>query len=107
MKEVVQLPDPPVRPLDGLKGTFGTFTFFTDHPEEETRTVPGGEVIRIDAFNHFTELEIPGPVNTLRSELVVVTNSPVAPSSRESNTRKASRISASALVPSAPSVSST
>ena len=48
-----------------LKGNFGTFTFFTDNPEEETRTVPGGEVIRIDAFDHFTELEIPGPVNTL------------------------------------------
>ena len=48
-----------------LKGTSGTFTFFTDNPEEETRTVPGGEVIRIDAFDHFTELEIPGPVNTL------------------------------------------
>ncbi len=48
-----------------LKGTFGTFTFFTDDPEEKTRTVPGGEVIRIDAFDYFTELEIPGPVNTL------------------------------------------
>ena len=51
-----------------LKGTFGTFTFFTDNPREKTRAVPGGQVIRIDAFDHSTELEIPGPLNTLRKD---------------------------------------
>lgn len=47
-----------------LKGTFGTFTFFTNRPDEKTRVVPGGKVIYVEEFDHFMELEIPGPTNT-------------------------------------------
>ena len=48
-----------------MKGTFGTFTFFTDNPDEETRSVPGGEIVRISPMRHYAELELVGPVNTL------------------------------------------
>ena len=47
-----------------MRGTFGTFTFFTDDPDEKTRSVPGGEVVRIPAFQHHTELTVEGPVNS-------------------------------------------
>ena len=47
-----------------LKGTFGTFTFFTDRPDQKTSVVPGGKVVRIDPFDHYVEVEIPGPENT-------------------------------------------
>ena len=47
-----------------MRGTFGTFTFFTDDPDEKTRSVPGGEIVRIPPFRHHTELAVEGPVNS-------------------------------------------
>ncbi len=47
-----------------MRGTFGTFTFFTDDPSEKTRSVPGGEIVRVPPFRHHTELALEGPVNS-------------------------------------------
>ena len=76
---VVRMPAnyPPVeceaRTLSGmgtpdLQGTYGTFTFFTDDPNEKTRTVAGGAIVRLSAPGDTVELDVPGPLNTLHKE---------------------------------------
>lgn len=47
-----------------IRGTYGTFTFVTDDPSERTRSVSGGEIIRIPPFQHQMEISIAGPTNT-------------------------------------------
>jgi predicted AlkP superfamily phosphohydrolase/phosphomutase len=50
-----------------LLGTFGTFTFFTDDPEQESRWVPGGNIVRVRLDSQSgAVLKIPGPANSLR-----------------------------------------
>lgn len=51
-----------------LRGTFGTFSFFTDVPSQQTRTVPGGQIVHVDLKNHSTTLRIEGPDNSLRKD---------------------------------------
>jgi predicted AlkP superfamily phosphohydrolase/phosphomutase len=51
-----------------LRGTFGMFTFFTDENSQKSRTVPGGEVVRVDLQNHAATLRLQGPDNSLRND---------------------------------------
>ena len=51
-----------------LRGTFGTFTFYNDDPEELSRSVPGGRIVKVPMFRDHVALEVQGPVNSLRKD---------------------------------------
>ena len=51
-----------------LRGTFGTFTYFTDESSQESRNVPGGEIVHVDLKNHAATLRLHGPENSLRKD---------------------------------------
>ncbi len=51
-----------------LRGGFGTFTLFTDDPEEITRTVSGGSIVKIAIENGRVTLPIEGAPNSLRRD---------------------------------------
>ncbi len=51
-----------------LRGTLGTFSFYTDDPEELSRSVPGGRIIKISLEDGHGVLEVEGPPNTLRKD---------------------------------------
>ena len=50
-----------------LRGTQGTFSYFTDDPEDVSRSVDGGEIIKI-SVNGRAELALQGPPNSLRKD---------------------------------------
>lgn len=49
-----------------MRGTQGTFTYFTDDPEELSRDVPGGRIIKVRSQNQRFVLTLEGPPNSLR-----------------------------------------
>jgi predicted AlkP superfamily phosphohydrolase/phosphomutase len=49
-----------------LRGTLGTFTFYTDDPEELTRSVPGGSIVKVSLENSRAVAPLEGPPNSLR-----------------------------------------
>jgi predicted AlkP superfamily phosphohydrolase/phosphomutase len=49
-----------------LRGTLGTFTFYTDDPEELTRSVPGGSIVKVTFENGRVVAPLDGPPNSLR-----------------------------------------
>ena len=49
-----------------LRGTMGTFTLFTDDPAEITRSVSGGEIVKVPPVNGRVALRLEGPPNPLR-----------------------------------------
>jgi len=51
-----------------LLGTFGTFTFYTDDPEEISRSVSGGRIVKVPMFQNRTVLQVDGPANSLRKD---------------------------------------
>lgn len=51
-----------------LRGTLGTFTFYTDDPEELTRPVAGGRIVKVDVENGRVVLPLEGPPNSLRRD---------------------------------------
>ncbi len=51
-----------------LRGTFGTFTFYTDDPEEISRGVSGGRIVKVPMFRNRAVLQVEGPVNSLRKD---------------------------------------
>lgn len=51
-----------------LRGTLGTFTFYTDDPEELTRSVPGGRIVKVTFDSTRVVLPIEGPPNSLRKD---------------------------------------
>ena len=51
-----------------LRGTLGTFSFYTDDPEEGSRSVPGGRIVRIDLADGHAVLPLEGPPNSLRKD---------------------------------------
>jgi len=51
-----------------LLGTFGTFTFYTDDPEEISRSVSGGRIVKVATFQNRAVLEVNGPANSLRKD---------------------------------------
>ena len=51
-----------------LRGTFGTFTFFTNAPGENSRSVPGGDIVAIGLNSGHAALRIEGPANSLRKD---------------------------------------
>jgi predicted AlkP superfamily phosphohydrolase/phosphomutase len=51
-----------------LRGTLGTFTFYTDDPEELTRSVPGGSILKVTVENGRVVAPLDGPPNSLRRE---------------------------------------
>ncbi len=51
-----------------LRGTFGTFTFYTDDPEEISRSVSGGRIVKAPMFQNRVVLQVEGPVNSLRKD---------------------------------------
>jgi predicted AlkP superfamily phosphohydrolase/phosphomutase len=51
-----------------LRGTLGTFSFYTDDPEEVSRSVPGGRIVRIDLADGHAVLPLEGPPNSLRRD---------------------------------------
>ncbi len=51
-----------------LRGTNGTFTYFTDDPEELSRSVPGGQIVKTRLENGRAVLPLEGPPNTLRKD---------------------------------------
>ncbi len=51
-----------------LRGTFGTFSFYTDEATQNTRTVPGGQIVHVQLKNNSAKLEIQGPDNSLRRD---------------------------------------
>jgi predicted AlkP superfamily phosphohydrolase/phosphomutase len=51
-----------------LPGTLGTFTFYTDDPEEISRSVPGGRIVRIPSAGGRIALSVEGPPNPLRRD---------------------------------------
>jgi predicted AlkP superfamily phosphohydrolase/phosphomutase len=75
---VVRMPTnyPPVsagRALSGmgtpdLRGTLGTFSFYTDDPEELSRSVSGGRIIKVHLDSGHAVLPVEGPPNSLRKD---------------------------------------
>jgi predicted AlkP superfamily phosphohydrolase/phosphomutase len=71
-----------------LRGTLGTFTFYTDDPAEISRSVSGGRIVKVPAFNNRVTLKVEGPPNSLLKEHpftfvdVVADIDPVAPVAR-------------------------
>ena len=51
-----------------LRGTFGTFTFYTDDPEEISRSVNGGRIVKVPIFQNRAVLQVEGPANSLRKD---------------------------------------
>ena len=51
-----------------LRGTLGTFSFYTDDPEEISRSVSGGRIIKVHIENGHAVLPVEGPPNTLRKD---------------------------------------
>jgi len=51
-----------------LRGTLGTFSFYTDDPEELSRSVPGGRIIKVSLENGHGVLPVEGPPNPLRKD---------------------------------------
>ncbi len=51
-----------------LRGTLGTFSFYTDDPEELTRDVSGGRIIKVHVEDGHAVLPVEGPPNTLRKD---------------------------------------
>ncbi len=49
-----------------LRGTLGTFSFYTDDPEELSRSVSGGRIVKIHLENGRAVLPVEGPPNLLR-----------------------------------------
>ena len=44
-----------------LRGTLGTFSFYTDDPEEISRSVAGGRIVKIDLADGHARLPLEGP----------------------------------------------
>jgi predicted AlkP superfamily phosphohydrolase/phosphomutase len=66
-------PEPAGQALSGmgvpdLRGGFGTFTFYSDDPQERSRSVAGGEIVRVDVTDGRTVLNLEGPPNPLRRD---------------------------------------
>ncbi len=51
-----------------LRGTQGTFSYYTDDPEEVSRSVDGGDIVKIALVNGHGELALEGPPNSLRKD---------------------------------------
>lgn len=51
-----------------LEGTLGTFSFYMDDPEELTRSVSGGRIVKVDLSGTRIVLPIQGPPNSLRKD---------------------------------------
>jgi predicted AlkP superfamily phosphohydrolase/phosphomutase len=51
-----------------LRGTFGTFAYYTDDPKQNSRQVPGGEIVKVQVTDNQVDLRIHGPDNTLRKD---------------------------------------
>jgi predicted AlkP superfamily phosphohydrolase/phosphomutase len=51
-----------------LRGTFGTFTFFTDEASQNSRTVPGGEIVHVELKDYSAVLRLRGPEISLRKD---------------------------------------
>jgi len=51
-----------------LRGTFGTFAFYTDDPEELSRSVSGGRIVKVPGFQNHAVLRVEGPENSLRKD---------------------------------------
>jgi len=51
-----------------LRGTFGTFTFYTDDPEEISRDVSGGRIVKVPPVEDHVVLPVEGPENSLRKD---------------------------------------
>ncbi len=51
-----------------LRGTLGTFTFFTDEPDEISRSVSGGRIVKVHGSQNSFVLNLDGPPNTLRKD---------------------------------------
>lgn len=51
-----------------LEGTLGTFTFYTDDPEQLTRSVSGGRIVKVTGENGHFVLPVTGPRNALRKD---------------------------------------
>ena len=71
-----------------LRGTLGTFTLYTDDPAEISRSVSGGRIVKVPAFNNRATLKVEGPPNSLLKEHpftsvdMVVDVDPQAPAAR-------------------------
>lgn len=51
-----------------LGGTLGTFSFYTDDPEESSRSVAGGRIRKVELADGHAVLPVEGPPNTLRKD---------------------------------------
>ena len=51
-----------------LRGTLGTFAYYTDEPDEVTRAVAGGRIVKIVVDNGHAALTVEGPPNSLRRD---------------------------------------
>ena len=51
-----------------LEGTLGTFSFYTEDPEELTRSVYGGRIVKVEVSGTRIVLPIQGPPNSLRKD---------------------------------------
>ncbi|HTQ53783.1 MAG TPA: alkaline phosphatase family protein [Bryobacteraceae bacterium] len=51
-----------------LRGTLGTFTFYTDDPEEISRPVAGGLIVKVALADGHVILPLEGPPNSLRKD---------------------------------------
>lgn len=51
-----------------LRGTMGTFTFYTDDPAEISRSVSGGQIVKVPGFANRVLLKLEGPPNSLRKK---------------------------------------
>jgi len=56
-----------------LRGTQGTFAFYTDDPEEITRDVPGGRIVKVVPQGSSFRLPVEGPPNPLHKDRRYVT----------------------------------
>jgi hypothetical protein len=56
-----------------LDGTLGTFTFFTDDIEEVSRSVSGGNIVKMHLTDGHAALALQGPPNALRTDHAATT----------------------------------
>lgn len=66
-----------------LRGTLGTFTFYTDDPEELSRDVSGGRIVKVNLQGGHAVLGLEGPPNALRKDHAYATANLIVDVDRE------------------------
>jgi predicted AlkP superfamily phosphohydrolase/phosphomutase len=81
-----------------LRGTEGTFSFYTGDPDETTRDVPGGRIVKVRVENGRYVLPLEGPPNPLRKDRRYATEDLIVEADPERDAARLTIGSAAAIV---------